>query len=177
MSADEDALPNAALSGRTRARAVAIQALYELDATTHDVATVVRRRLEEDKTPEDAAAYATHLIHGTREHQSPIDGLISEAAPAWPLDQMARVDKSILRLAIFEMLFEPGLSPKVAINEAVELAKLFGHDSSPKFVNGVLGTIERERHDKRELREPRRRRQGRAEQTEGTQATEGTEGT
>jgi transcription antitermination protein NusB len=138
----EDGL-SAALSGRTRARAVALQALYELDATLHDEQTVVQRRLDEDATPESEAAYATLLIRGAREHQASIDTLIQRAAPAWPLDQMSRVDKSILRLAIFEMLHEPGLPPKVAINEAVELAKLFGHESSPKFVNGVLGTIER----------------------------------
>jgi transcription antitermination protein NusB len=152
VSGEEDALPNASLTGRTRSRAVALQALYELDATTHDVATVVRRRLEEDSTPEDAATYASHLIQGVRERQAELDGLISDSAPAWPLDQMARVDKSILRIAIYEMLHEPGLSPKVAINEAVELAKLFGHESSPKFVNGVLGTIERHRRAKRSTR-------------------------
>lgn len=131
------------LSGRSRARAVALQALYELDATLHDEQTVIQRRLDEDITPESEGAYATRLVRGAREHQSSIDALIQRAAPAWPLDQMSRVDKSILRLAIFEMLHEPGLPPKVAINEAVELAKLFGHESSPKFVNGVLGTIER----------------------------------
>ncbi|HEU5319101.1 MAG TPA: transcription antitermination factor NusB [Chloroflexota bacterium] len=140
----EDAL-SAELTGRTRSRAVALQALYELDATQHEEQTVIERRLETDATPESEATYATGLIRGARAHQEEIDGLIQRAAPAWPLDQMSRVDKSILRLAIFEMLYEPGLPPKVAINEAVELAKLFGHDSSPKFVNGVLGTIERNR--------------------------------
>ena len=67
------------------------------------------------------------------------------AAPQWPLEQMSRVDKCILRLAIYEMLFETDLPTRVAINEAVELAKLFGHETSPKFVNGVLGSIERAR--------------------------------
>lgn len=147
---NEDALPTATLSGRTRARAVAMQALYELDATAHELSTVIRRRLEADETPGDAAEYASHLVQGVEAHREEIDALIREAAPAWPLDQMSRVDKSILRLAIFEMLYEPGLSRKVAINEAVELAKLFGHDSSPKFVNGVLGTIDRKQRNERE---------------------------
>ena len=138
----EDAL-SAELSGRSRARAVALQALYELDATQHPEQTVIERRLESDATPEAEASYAVELIRGARAHQDEIDTLIQRAAPAWPLDQMSRVDKSILRLAIFEMLHQPGVPEKVAINEAVELAKLFGHDSSPKFVNGVLGTIGR----------------------------------
>ena len=104
--------------------------------------------LEDDQPPQDVADYARHLVQGVRDNQAEIDAEIIRAAPAWPLDQMATVDKSILRLAIFEMLHEEGLSVKVAINEAVELAKLFGHESSPKFVNGVLGTIERERRTK-----------------------------
>ena len=134
---------SADLSGRSRARAVALQALYELDATAHDEETVIQRRLDDDHTPPSEAAYAARVVQGERAKQGEIDMLIQRAAPAWPLEQMSRVDKSILRLAIFEMLHEPGLPPKVAINEAVELAKLFGHESSPKFVNGVLGTIER----------------------------------
>jgi transcription antitermination protein NusB len=145
VNVEEDALPVDALAGRTRARAVAVQALYELDATSHDLATVIRRRLEADETPEDVAGYASHLVQGVAERREEIDARIAAAAPQWPLPQMDRVDKSILRLAIFEMLYETGLSHRVAINEAVELAKLFGHDSSPRFVNGVLGTIERQR--------------------------------
>jgi N utilization substance protein B len=122
---------------------VALQALYELDATRHDPAIVLQRRLEEDDTPAGAAAYAARLVQGALARRAALDERIAAAAPAWPLDQMSHVDKSILRLAIFEMLYEPGLPPRVAINEAVELAKLYGHESSPKFVNGVLGSIER----------------------------------
>jgi N utilization substance protein B len=149
VNPEEDALPTHALTGRSRARAVAVQALYELDATSHDLATVIRRRLEHDATPEDAAAYASHLVQGVVERRDAIDVRLAAAAPAWPLGQMDRVDKSILRLAIFEMLHEPRLSPRVVINEAVELAKLFGHESSPRFVNGVLGAIERGRREER----------------------------
>ena len=140
------------LTGRTRARAVAMQALYELDSTVHELETVVRRRLDADQTPESSATYASYLIQGVVADRDEIDALLRAAAPAWPLDQMSRVDKSILRLAIFELLRERDLSPKIIINEAVELAKRFGHDSSPKFVNGVLGTIERNQREQNQTR-------------------------
>ena len=146
---DDLAAATGDLTGRTRARAVAMQALYELDATAHQLDEVVRRRLDADQTPETSADYASFLIQGVMADRAEIDGLLQAAAPAWPLDQMSRVDKSILRLAIFEMLREKGLSPKIVINEAVELAKRFGHDSSPKFVNGVLGTIERNQREQK----------------------------
>jgi N utilization substance protein B len=152
MDLDDLSLATGELTGPTRARAVAMQALYELDSTGHDLATVVRRRLEADETPDSSAAYASHLIQGVIAERAEIDALIQDAAPAWPLDQMAHVDKSILRLAIFEMLREKGLSAKIIINEAVELAKRFGHDSSPKFVNGVLGTIERGQREQKQTR-------------------------
>ena len=128
---------------RRRARSLALQALYEIDATSHDPLVVLQRRFEDDQTPAGPAAYARRLVGGVRANQPAIDALIVEAAPAWPLEQMSRVDKSILRLAIFEMLYLPGTPSKVAINEAVELAKTFGHESAPKFVNGVLGSISR----------------------------------
>jgi N utilization substance protein B len=124
---------------------VALQALYELDATSHESDVVLQRRVEDDKAPPAAAAYAAELVGGVQAHRGDIDGRIAEAAPAWPLDLMARVDKCILRLAIFEMIHAADVPPRVAINEAVELAKTFGHESSAKFVNGVLGSIERSR--------------------------------
>jgi transcription antitermination protein NusB len=137
--------PGGQAAERRRARTVALQALYEIDSTTHDPAVVLQRRFEDDATPPTAASYARRLVLGVRDHQSAIDELIVNAAPAWPLEQMSRVDKAVLRQAIFEMLFVPGTPPKVAINEAVELAKTFGHESAPKFVNGVLGNIARAR--------------------------------
>ncbi len=144
-STDDETLPADAMGDRRRARAVALQALYELDATSHDLETVLKRRLEDDHTPPHAANYAARLIRGVGANQQAVDEQIVHAAPAWPLEQMSRVDKCILRLAIYEMLFETDLPARVAINEAVELAKLFGHETTPKFVNGVLGTIERSR--------------------------------
>lgn len=128
---------------RRQARTLALQALYEIDATSHDPAVVLTRRIEDDPAPAASVDYARRLVQGVRERQVEIDDLIARAAPAWPLEQMSRVDKSILRQAIFEMLYVPGVPPKVAINEAVELAKTFGHESAPKFVNGVLGSIAR----------------------------------
>jgi transcription antitermination protein NusB len=152
LKIDDLADATGALTGRSRARAVAMQALYELDLTSHSLEEVVRRRLEADRTPETSADYASFLIQGVMTDRTQIDSLLQAAAPAWPLDQMSRVDKSILRLAIFEMLREKDLSPKIVINEAVELAKRFGHDSSPKFVNGVLGTIERNQREQNQTR-------------------------
>jgi len=140
-----DTAPAEPYAERRRARMVALQALYELDATSHDVDTVLARRREDDQTPAHAATYASQLVRGVRANQAPIDDHIARAAPQWPLEQMSRVDKCILRLAIYEMLFEADLPTRVAINEAVELAKLFGHETAPKFVNGVLGSIERAR--------------------------------
>lgn len=170
MSVAEGTLARETPRERRRARMVALQALYELDATSHDPETVLRWRLaagetedgetEDDETeggeteagetanrqmPPDVATYARRLVSGVREHQLAIDEHLVAAAPAWPLDQMSRVDKSILRLAIFEMMYQPAVPSKVAINEAIELAKLFGHESSSKFVNGVLGSIDRAR--------------------------------
>ena len=145
VSAEDEALRAEAVGDRRRARMLALQALYELDATTHEAPTVLRRRLEDEAAPPAAAAYARTLVEGVVAHRTEIDEQITAAAPAWPLDQMSRVDKSILRLGIFELLFLPEVPPKVAINEAVEVAKIFGHETSPKFVNGVLGSIERGR--------------------------------
>jgi N utilization substance protein B len=149
LKSDDLAAATGDLTGRSRSRAVAMQALYELDATAHPLEEVVRRRLEADQTPDTSVDYASFLIQGVMSDRAEIDTLLGAAAPAWPLDQMSRVDKSILRLAIFEMLREKGLSPRIIINEAVELAKRFGHDSSPKFVNGVLGTIERNQREQK----------------------------
>lgn len=144
--APPDGLPlgSAPPGERRRARTIALQALYEVDATSHDAAVVLQRRIEDDATPPAAAAYAQRLVMGVGKNQAAIDERITAAAPAWPLEQMSRVDKSVLRLAILEMMYMPGIPRKVAINEAVELAKIFGHESAPKFVNGVLGSIARE---------------------------------
>jgi N utilization substance protein B len=85
--------------------------------------------------------FASNLVHGVIQHLAEIDKLIARYAPEWPLDQMAVIDRNVLRIAIFEFLIDGRTPIKVAINEAVELAKTYGSDSAPRFVNGVLGTL------------------------------------
>jgi len=126
---------------RRRARVVALQALFEIDMTNHDPETVVSERLAEKELPPEGEAFARALVKGTLEHRAEIDSLIARVAPEWPVEQIAGVDRAILRLAIYEIVFSGETSPKVAINEAVELAKLFGSDSSRRFVNGALGAL------------------------------------
>jgi N utilization substance protein B len=126
---------------RRRARILALQALYEIDTTQHLPGSVLDRRLGEEPLPEEGEAFVRELITGVLEHRTRLDEIIQEYAPEWPVDQMAVIDRNVLRMAIFE--FHVGkLTPiKVAINEAVELAKLFGSDSAPRFINGVLGAV------------------------------------
>ncbi len=126
---------------RRKGRIVALQTLFEFDLADHAPERVLEQRLEEMPLPPEGEQFARHLVQGVLQHLPAIDAMIHEAAPTWPLEQMARVDKNILRLAIFEIVFDTGVPVKAAINEAVELAKAFGSDSSPKFVNGVLGSI------------------------------------
>jgi N utilization substance protein B len=131
-----------AVGTRRQARIIAFQSLFEVDTTGHPAGDTIERLLQEASVPSDAGEFARRLVSGVLQKKDEIDRIISDAAPAWPLDQMARVDKNILRLAIFEILFNNNtVPPKAAINEAVELAKLFGSESSSKFVNGVLGTV------------------------------------
>ncbi|MGQ9682921.1 MAG: transcription antitermination factor NusB [Anaerolineae bacterium] len=126
---------------RRRARIVAMQALFEIDMTDHEPAAVLRERFGENELPPEGEAFATLLVNGTLQRQAEIDALIERVAPEWPIDQIAGVDRAILRLATFELLFGTDVAPKVAINEAVELAKTFGSDSSRRFVNGALGAL------------------------------------
>ena len=126
---------------RRRSRILALQALYEIDTTHHPVETVLDQRLAEDPLPDEGVAFARELITGVMKHQAELDELIQHYAPEWPVDQMAVVDRNVLRIAIYEFSISKATPIKVAINEAVELAKLFGSDSAPRFVNGVLGAL------------------------------------
>ena len=126
---------------RRKARIVALQALYECDAAEHDIKDVLDRLLTEDNLPEELCAFADELITGIIRNRDKLDEYIQRFAPAWPVKQIAIIDRNILRLAIFEILFDNKVPVKVAINEAVELAKTYGSDNSPKFVNGVLGSV------------------------------------
>ena len=126
---------------RRKARALALQTLYEYDAVGHDAAAVAGRLLVEGKLSGEHAAFASDLVNGVLQNKEKLDAMITKFAPAWPLRQIPLVDRNILRLAIFEILFDNKVPIKVAINEAVELAKNFGGDNSPRFVNGVLASV------------------------------------
>jgi N utilization substance protein B len=126
---------------RHRARVAALQALFEIDCAAHNPTVVVERRLEEAELPETGALFARGLVQGVNDHQEQLDGLVERYAPEWPVDQIAIIDRNILRMAIYEILLQDETPLKVAINEAVELAKEFGSDSSARFVNGVLGSL------------------------------------
>ena len=123
------------------ARAVALQVLYESDGSKHDPNRAIKRRLAEHTLSKPAQVFARHIVAGVLANADRIDAIIGAHAPSWPVSQMAVVDRNILRVAIYEII-EDGETPhKVAINEAIELGKVFGSESTPKFVNGVLGSV------------------------------------
>ncbi len=126
---------------RRKARIAALQALYEIDASKHSADTVIVRLIQETQLLDDNAEFARELVKSVLGNRNKIDELIKQYAPAWPLDQISLVDRNILRLAIFEIFIDNKTPVKVAIDEAVELAKEFGSDHSAKFINGVLGSI------------------------------------
>jgi N utilization substance protein B len=134
---------------RRKARVGALQALYEVDSVGHDVAEVLERQMEDEPLEEESAIFMKELVEGVLSNEGDIDGVIEIYAPAWPVAQMALIDRNILRLAIFEILFNNKVPVKVVINEAVELAKTFGGDNTPKFINGVLGTVSAQSGKKR----------------------------
>jgi N utilization substance protein B len=129
------------MKGRRRARVVALQALYEIDCASHPPSVVLYRHLSENTMTPSYADFTRHLVNGVLAHQDVLDDFIHEHAPEWPIEQMAYVDRNLLRMAIFEFAIDGSTPIKVAINEAVELAKWFGSDSAPRFVNGVLGSL------------------------------------
>lgn len=126
---------------RRKARTVALQALYEVDAVGHDPENVLTQLILESGLTGEYTEFVRELVLGVIKNREKIDGTIREFAPAWPIDQISLVDRNVLRLAIYEILLDNKVPMKVAINEAVELAKKFGGDHSSKFVNGVLGSV------------------------------------
>ncbi|MBI4220786.1 MAG: transcription antitermination factor NusB [Chloroflexi bacterium] len=129
------------MGGRRLARMVAVQALYEADITGHPPLAVLARRAADAGIRKNGLAFATRLVEATIGSLEALDQRIADAAPARPLSQMDAVDRAILRLALAEISMG-GDTPKQAIaNEAVELAKLLGSESAPRFINGVLGTV------------------------------------
>jgi len=126
---------------RRKARITALQALFEIDAVAHSPQLTVERLIIDNKLSQDAALFVYELVNGVLSNKEKLDSTIQKYAPAWPLRQVALIDRNILRLAVFETVINGKVPRKAAINEAVELAKSFGSDTSPKFINGVLGTI------------------------------------
>jgi len=130
------------LSGeRRKARGLALQALYEIDCAGHSPVGVMSNLLGEGVLSPDNTAFGRRLVTGVMENLQRIDEQITSFAPAWPISQMALVDRGILRIAIYEMVIEGSSPVGVVINEAVELAKAFGGESSPRFINGVLSSV------------------------------------
>ena len=127
--------------GRRKARSIALQALYEIDSVQHDPEETLKHLQAEADLSEENFGFARELVEGVVSYKDKLDAQIQRYAPAWPIEQIAFIDRNILRLAIFEILIDNKIPVKVAINEAVELAKNFGGDSSSKFINGVLGAI------------------------------------
>jgi transcription antitermination protein NusB len=129
------------MKARTRARGIALQALYEIDMVDHAPVQVLQERLEDEPQSDDLAEFVRQILFGVLPLRSSLDVVIAKYAPEWPLDQIAAVDRNILRIAVWEFAGSRETPVKVAINEAVELAKAYGSDSAPRFVNGVLGSL------------------------------------
>ncbi len=135
------------MKSRTRARALALQVLYEVDMTEHTPGAALEQRLEfarndiQSPIPDEMAEFARQIIFGVFPLANKLDTVIARYAPDWPFDQIAAIDRNILRIACWEFSVSRVTPVKVAINEAVELAKLFGSDTAPRFINGVLGSL------------------------------------
>ena len=167
------------MSNRHLARAIALQSLYEWDfhGCTLDVKEIITRNLEEFAPNIDEKEFATNLVIGIAEKKADLDATITQFAPDWPLVKITLVDRNVLRIGTYELKFDPQIPSKVAINEAIELAKTFGGESSGKFVNGVLGAIFRNQVAlgvEKEVDKPKESKDLKDE-TAKTPSTEGTE--
>ena len=126
---------------RRKAREGALQTLFSADIKGSPDVESLEWLVEEDYLPAKSVDFAQGLMRGVSKNRPTLDSVIERYAPAWPVDQLSLVDRNILRIALFELLFTPQIPRKTAINEAVELAKVFGSESSARFVNGVLGSV------------------------------------
>lgn len=126
---------------RRHARALALQALYEIDSVGHASEQVLHHLSADKALAEEGIAFAAALVNGVLRHSAQLDDIIRQHAPEYPVDQLAIVDRNILRIALYELQHQTDVPIKVAVNEAVELAKVFGSDTAPRFVNGVLGAF------------------------------------
>ncbi|HTB49126.1 MAG TPA: transcription antitermination factor NusB [Verrucomicrobiae bacterium] len=138
-------------SNRHLGRIIALQTLYEQEMRADaadldfDVSKTLKRNISRYKQTVDDVAFIKRLVNGVSKQAAVLDAKLQPVAPEWPIDQIARMDRIVLRIGLYELENEAEIPPKVVINEAVELAKAFGGDNSSKFVNGVLGTLLRER--------------------------------
>lgn len=138
-------------SNRHLGRIIALQTLYEQDFRreagdeSFDLGAVLARNIERYREMVEDTEFIKRLVQGVAAREAELDAKLQPIAPEWPIEQIARMDRVVLRIGLFELLHEKDVPPKVVINEAVELAKAFGGDNSSKFVNGVLGTVMRER--------------------------------
>lgn len=126
---------------RRRARELALQALYEMDIASHEPIPALERLIDDARLDEPFAAMSRTLLTGVIDRLAELDAIIERTAPMWPAEQLSPVDRNILRIAIREFLVDNLTPTGAAINEAVELAKRYGSDSSGKFINGVLGSL------------------------------------
>jgi transcription antitermination protein NusB len=129
------------MKSRTKARGFALQVLYEYDLTGHPIGEIIETRLSEEELDERIQEFSREIILGVVPIIEKLDNIVAEHAPEWPMDQVAVIDRNILRIALWECTVSEITPIKVAINEAIELAKIYGSDSSSRFVNGVLGSL------------------------------------
>jgi len=129
------------MKSRTRARGIALQVLYEYDVTGHPLGDSIATRLLEEPLEPNLEDFVREIVYGVTPMIDKLDEVITEHAPEWPLDQVAIIDRNILRIALWEFAVAKCTPIKVAINEAIELAKIYGSDSSSRFINGVLGSL------------------------------------
>lgn len=123
---------------RHEARVLALQVLYEADTAQRDAGAILSRHFQEDSLADGLRGYTSHIVSGVVTEQADLDKLISDLAPDFPVAQLSAIDRNILRIALWEMRYGD-VPVKAAINEAVDLAKDFGSDTSSRFINGVLG--------------------------------------
>jgi N utilization substance protein B len=126
---------------RRKAREVTLQVLYELDVQPISIEEAIGRFWANFEAPEEARDFSSLLIEGAWSHREEIDNLISGSSENWTMARMSRVDKSILRMAVYELLFCPDIPPKVTLNEAIDLGKVYGSENSGAFINGILDAL------------------------------------
>jgi len=129
------------MKSRTKARGIALQVLYEFDLTSHPIGVILQHRLLDNPLDPKLHDFIREIVLGILPIIGKLDKVIGTYAPDWPLDQVASVDRNIIRIALWEFAVGKCTPVKVAINEAVEIAKIFGSDSTPRFINGVLGSL------------------------------------